>query len=106
MTPLPPEGLQDLLLDLRRARQDAAEERRLRNALLQGLSLVSSPRSAEAMTEEMLAILQSTLDFEAAFLLIPDESGSLTTWASTLPQFEQATWEIGPLFSRVQPGVF
>jgi sigma-B regulation protein RsbU (phosphoserine phosphatase) len=99
-----PEGLQDLLLDLQQVRQEASDERRLRQALIKGLEIIAAPRSPTEMTEEMLAILRETVDFDHAVLLVAQDDGTLGVWFSTTERFEGTTWTPGPLFSRVLDG--
>ncbi len=100
----PRENLQDLLRDLREARRDSEEQRRLGAALLEGLGIVSRPRPAAEMAAEMLSILENTLEFQHAVLLAADEDGEYRAWRSTAEQFEETAWPVGSLFERVIDG--
>ena len=100
----PREGLQDLLRDLREARQDSEEQRRLGAALLGGLGVFSRPKSMQEVARELIAVLRNALDFEDAFLLVVDEFGDYRVGASTSSQFDDSTWPIGSFLGRVLDG--
>lgn len=100
----PLEELQDLAGDLSQARREAAEERRLRSALIRGLGIIAAPRPPGEMTAEMLSILEDTVEFEDAFLLVATDEGDLVSWSSTDTRFEGTRWVPGAFFNRVLGG--
>lgn len=94
----------EFLLDQERSRVEERELRVLLEALLDGLRVLSSPSSPDAVVSEMIHLLRDGLKAEQVFVLEGPPDETLSVVASTSPDFGNSTWQAGEFFDRVFKG--
>jgi diguanylate cyclase (GGDEF)-like protein len=98
------EELREALVDLDRARDRERQMRFQTEGLLEGLRVITRARDTRQMFEELSAVLQRFVPFEAAFLLERDASSDFEVKHSTHPAFEGSRWTPDSMLQRVING--
>ncbi|MFH7320011.1 ATP-binding protein [Desulfurivibrio sp. D14AmB] len=95
------EILREALVDLAKAREFEARQRRESEALLAGLRVLIKPMESSRMFKELLEVMQKVLDFAGAFVLQSRPDGSLLATVATDDLFLHRRWQPAAMFRRV-----
>ena len=98
------EELREALLNLEDARKREETQRRMAESLLAGLHALVLTTDPKELFLKLFEIMREPLMYEAAFILIPGEAGTLIPVASSDPLFSSTVWESHAMFKRVIAG--
>jgi len=98
------EELREALVDLDRAREHERQMRFQTEGLLEGLRVLTRARNTRQVFEELTAVLQRFVPFEAAFLLQDGAQPGFEVSHSTQAAFEGSRWIPGNMLQRVIAG--
>jgi len=98
------EELREALLNLEEARKREALQRQMAEALLNGLRVLVMSEDPYEAFEQLFEVMRDPLDYEAAFVLLENDDGSLYPLTASNAAFLDTEWQPGTMFRRVMAG--
>lgn len=99
-----PSELHEALLNLGNARNREQKLREESDALLEGMDIIIRSENTRKAFNGILEVLKKLLGCDDAFVLREQDSGSLSTVASSSAQFERLAWPKEAMFKYVLSG--
>jgi signal transduction histidine kinase/ActR/RegA family two-component response regulator len=95
------EELREALLNLEEARKREAAQRQMAEALLAGLRVLVLSKNPNELFAQLFEVMKKPLEFDAAFVLIESDDGSLSPMTASDPVFMDTAWKPGSMLKRV-----
>ena len=98
------EELREALLNLEEARKREALQRQMAEALLNGLRVLVMSKDPYEIFAQLFEVMKKPLEYDAAFVLLENEDGSLSPLTASDSVFLGTVWQPGAMLKRVMKG--